>query len=86
MSESEAVGLNHPYKVYGLSGDGSTKGDFAGGAYDAPAAVTIACTIYAASQEYDTSINRLVGVFDSSDQLIAVVGKPEPGTLVTMPE
>ena len=70
---TEAAQYNHPFNVYRMV-DEQTKGNWVGGSYDNISAVTIACAVYAARQNYSPDFETMFAVFDSTDTPIAFVG------------
>lgn len=70
---TDPIGLNHPFNAYVVEADGS-KGQFVGGSYDDISAVTVASAVYQAKQQTSPNVPFAIGVFDSTDALIAWVG------------
>ena len=78
MSEAPPVESNqplHPFNVYTLEPDFTTKKEWVGGTYDNISSVTVACAAFTAWQNYSPGGGVLVGVFDDTDALIAFIGR-----------
>ena len=67
----------HLFTVYTLNDD-ETQNEVVGGSYDNISAVTIACSVFQVRQSKGTDEWLMVGVFDSTDTLIARIGKQRP--------
>jgi len=76
MSEPAPAAATHPFTVYTVNEDG-TKKTYVGGSYDNISAVTIACAMYDAMQDYAASTWRKIVVYDSTDTPIAFIGAEE---------
>ena len=70
----EPIPLAPPIEQFNcyLMVDQNTKGPWVGGSYDNISAVTIACAFYQSYMRH--APEPLVGVFDSSDSVIAFIG------------
>jgi len=75
VGAQEPINLNPNLlcKVWTMS-DSSTKDQLVAGAYDQQQAVTIAAAWFNAYETIRPDTHMIVGVFDSSDQLIAQIG------------
>jgi len=91
MSTPEAQQV-HPFTIWTVDEAGTKKG-YVGGSYDNASAVTIACGVYDALQDYSVATWRQVRVYDSTDQVIAFIGAeqtlpppvlPPPPTLASL--
>ena len=65
------------YKCFIVNG-GVIDADAAGGSYDNISAVTIACAVFQTLQGFSPSPSRAVTIHDSTDTVIAFVGKYMP--------
>jgi len=79
------VASTHPFKVYTYNPDGSQGTRLLGGSYDNISAVTIACSVYQAMQQFDVDTWRQLGVWDSTNTLIAVIGAQAEAPTQTAP-
>jgi len=81
---SEPAAATHPFRVYTLNDD-NTKKTYVGGSYDNISAVTIACAMYGAMQNFNVVTWRQIAVFDSTDTPIAVIGGEQDPPIQTAP-
>ena len=75
MSEPASIeaATAHPFRCYIVDDTGAKK-TYVGGSYDNISAVTIACAVYDAIQDYSISTWRKIVIYDSTDTAIAFIG------------